>query len=408
MAAGPILDSSHGATAVDVVPPFGMLCVGWHTATERIRAIDALTGRIGWEAPASIVVEPTDRAIAIAGGRVYVAHDHRLTALDPFTGAVIWQVALESEVQTGFGRVCLADPYWGSSPGVLVVQLVDDRCVALDRTNGLVRWWLPDAKGLGPRSVPGGVLLCAVRDERLQLLFIDPLRGPEPVCTIPSPFARVRLHGRNVVLGARDIDSYGNPGIAVVEMPSGRVLLRCQAPFDDHRGPPVIAGPYVWSADLVRFAGSPAGPVASPDVVPGYCIERLDATASTLIGLFDTVTGDSGLRLVGFDPCTLAVRYTTTTDLGQRPELSEDATNVAVVGSMVAVAGRRTDRQGQHSVVLTVLHGDRGEVVWSHMVPGRVENLEPKGNVFVLRTDRRTFVFQPDRPQPVGCFPLEV
>lgn len=402
-----LLDSSHYTTAIRIEPPFGMLCIGWHGASGRIRAVDAFTRRVGWEAPPSVVVEPTARAIAIAGGRAYVAHENTLSALDLATGTLGWQVQLDADVQVGFGRPCIADPYPRTSPGILVVQLTDEQHVGLDRATGALRWTLPEAKDFGPFAVAGGVIVVAKFGDRLQLLFLDPLRGPEPVCAIPSPFAQFRLHGRNVLLGAADIDSYGNAGVAVVEMPTGRVLLRAPAPFDDHRGPPVLAGSYVWSADLIRFAGSPNGPVAPPEIIPGHNIDRLESTGTTLIGLFDTVRGTSRLRLAGFDPRTLAVRYATGVDLGARPTLANDASNLAALGPLVAVAGRREGDAEQDLVVLTVVHGDTGQLVWSRTVPGRIERLDAAGNVFVLRTDRQTLAFRPDHPEPVGTFPFE-
>jgi hypothetical protein len=400
-----LLDSSHLATAIHLDPVLGMVCVGVHGASGRVRAVDGFSRRVGWEAPPDVTAEPFSRAIAIGGGRAYVADGQRLTGLDLRTGVPVVRASLPAAVQTSLGRVCLADPYLPGAPGVVVVQLEDERYLAIDRFTGAHLWTLPDARDYGPLPAYGGVMAGVERDGQLALLFLDPRRGPTPVCVLPSAFALSRHYGPNVVVASPDIDGQGNAGVAVVEMPTGRLLLRELAPVDHRTGRPVIAGPYVYSADLLTLAASPRGPRPPADLLKGFGITRLEATAQTLAVLFTQLSGAGLLRLAGYDPATLAPRYYATAELGRTPALDEGRSCLACTGGLLMVAGLGTDDGA--TLALTTLSGDDGRVLASAREPGRLESLEAEGPFFRLRTDARTVVYRAGHAQPVGVFPFD-
>jgi hypothetical protein len=392
-----LLDSDHGNTAIAVDAFVGMPCVGFHHASNRLRAIDAITNRVLWEAPPEVQPSETTMPAVISGGRVYAVNDTQLWALDLYSGRLIFRTTLESAVQCGFGKPNLWDPNHPSVPGAMVVQTVQDQYLGIERGYGSVLWTLPDAKDLGPVAIPGGVAVCAIDGTQLSTLFIDPNRGPVPVYRIASSEVRLRTASRNVLCGAEDIDASGTSGVAVVEMPTGRVLLQASAPFDNKRGAPVACGRYVYSADLFRVAATPMGPSADGELVKGYAIERLEATYAIVVALLGELSGSHKFKLVGLDPSSLRVWYTIDADLGSGTRTQDDFEPIASLGPFIAVAGRR----GERETVFTVLHADTGRLGWQHIAQGSPESVRAEGPYFVLKTSRQTLLYRPDLPTPV-------
>jgi hypothetical protein len=398
-----LLSSDHASTTIEVDPYLGMLCIGLHGASQRVRAIDQLSQRVLWEAPAEIQVSDTGKCVTICGGRAYIVNDTAVWAVDLYSGRMIFRTMLESGVQCGFGQPNLWDSCHPSSPGTLVVQTVQDQYVGLERGFGSTLWKIEDAKDMGPVAVPGGVVICAFDGTQLSTMLIDPSRGPSPLFKLPSSEVKVRSAGHNVLFGAHELDADASTaGVAVVQMPTGRVLLHANAPFDIKRGAPVACGRFVYSADLFRLAASPMGPSAEGELVPGYAIERLEATYAIVVALLGEMSGAHKYKLVGLDPNTLKVWYTIETDLGCGSRTQEDVEPLAALGPFVAIAGRH----GENETIFTVIHADTGRVGWQHVAKGSPERVSGEGNYFVLRTTRQTLLYRPDLPQqaPVAVF----
>jgi len=392
-----LLDSDHAHTAIAVDPFVGMPCVGLHRASNRLRAIDALTHRILWEAPPEVQVSDVGIPAVICGGRVYAVNDTALWALDLYSGRLIFRTKLVSAVQCGFGKPNLWDPNHPSVPGALAVQTVQDQYIGIERGYGRTLWELPNAKDLGPIPIPGGIAICALDAGQLHTMLIDPNRGPAPLFRIASSEVRLRSAGRNVLLGAEDVDATGTSAIAVVEMPSGRVLLQASAPFDTKRGAPVACGRFVYSADLFRLAATPMGPSIDGEIIKGYAIERLEATYAIVVALLCELSGESSYKLVGLDPATLRTWYTIDAELGSGTRTRDDVEPIASLGPFVAIAGRK----GERETVITVLHADTGRLGWQHIAQGSPESVRAEGPYFVLKTTRQTLLYRPDLPSPV-------
>jgi hypothetical protein len=392
-----LLDSDHTSTAIAVDAFVGMPCVGYHKASARVRAIDALTNRVLWEAPHDVQVSETGKSVTLCAGRAYVVNDTALWAIDLYSGRLIFRTMLESAVQCGFGKPNLWDPNHPSVPGTLAVQTVQDQYVGVERGYGSTLWTLADAKDMGPVPVPGGVAVCAFDGQQLSTMLIDPNRGPAAVFRIGSSETKLRTAGRNVLLGAQDIDSEGSAGIAVVEMPTGRVLLQAAAPFDTKRGAPVACGRFVYSADLFRLAATPMGPSIEGEIVAGYALERLEATYAIVVALLGEMSGEHKLKLVGLDPNTLRTWYTIDADLGTGTRTRDEYEPIASLGPFVAVAGHK----GERETVFTVIHADTGRVGWQHVAMGSPESVRADGPYFVLETTRQTLLYRPDLPSPV-------
>ncbi len=392
-----LLDSDHASTAIAVDPFVGMPCVGLHHASNRVRAIDALTNRILWEAPPEVQVSETGIPAVICGGRAYVVNDTAVWALDLYSGRMIFRTALESAVQCGFGKPNLWDPNHPSVPGTFAVQTIQDQYIGVERGYGSTLWKLSDAKDLGPVPVPGGLAVCAFDGTQLSTMLIDPNRGPSPVFRVASSEVRLRTAARNVLVGAEDIDGSGSGGVAVVEMPTGRVLLHASAPFDAKRGAPVACGRFVYSADLFRLAATPMGPSIDGEIIKGYAIERLEATYAIVVALLGELSGEHTFKLVGLDPSTLRTWYTIDADLGCGSRTQGDVEPLASLGPFVAVAGRK----GERETVFTVIHADTGRVGWQHIAQGSPESVRADGPYFVLTTSRQTLLYRPDLPTPV-------
>jgi hypothetical protein len=392
-----LLDSDHQSTAIAVDPYLGMVCVGLHHASNRVRAIDAIANRALWEAPAEVQVPESTRSAVVCGGRAYLVNDTSVWAIDLYSGRMIFRAQLDSAVQCGFGAPNLWDPCHPSLPGNLVVQTVQDQYVGLERGFGTAVWTLPDAKDLGPIPVPGGVAVCAFDGEQLCTMLIDPNRGAFPVYRIGSSEVKLRAAERNVLLGAEDIDAQGGSGVAVIEMPTGRVLLQASAPFSAKRGAPVACGRYVYSTDLFRLAATPMGPSVEGELVAGYAIERLEATPAIVVALLAAMGGEPTLKLVGLDPNTLRVWYTIDADLGVGTRIRDDYQPIASLGPFVAVAGHR----GERETVLTILHADTGRVGWQHIAQGAPVSVRAQGRFFLLETTSQSVLYRPDLPHPV-------
>lgn len=397
-----LLDSDHANTAIAVDSFVGMPCVGYHHASNRLRAIDALTNRVLWEAPAEVQPTESTTPAVICGGRVYAVNDTQMWALDLYSGRLIFRTMLESGVQCGFGKPNLWDANHPSVPGVMAVQTVQDQYVGVERGYGSTMWKLEHAKDLGPIPVPGGIAVCALDGDQLSTMLIDPNRGPSPLFRVASSETRMRTAGRNVLIGAEDIDATSTAGIAVVEMPTGRVLLQASAPFDSKRGAPVACGRFVYSADLFRLAATPMGPSTDGELVPGFAIERIDATYAIVVALLAELNGGHAFKLVGLDPATLRVWYTIDVDLGSGTRTRDDVEPLASLGPFVAVAGRK----GERETVLTIIHADTGRVGWQHVAQGSPESVRAEGPYFVLKTTRQTLLYRPDlaNPVPVASF----
>lgn len=397
-----LLDAPLARTLVHVDPHLGVLCVGVHGPSGRVRAVDAAAKRVLWEASASVTASPVGNAMSLADGRIYAADESTLFALDAYTGTPLWGVQLPEAVQTAYGRLSVADPYPRHYPGRVVVQTVNDNYVALDRMTGMVVWTVGGAQGYGPVATAGGVILGVRRDREQHLDFVDPVRGPYALCSLPSTFVLLRQYGGMVAVGAADIDGQANPGVALVDMPFGSLRFAATAPFDEKRGRPVVVGPYVWSLDALRFAGSPRGPSAGCDMIPGFLVQRLEGTAYTLVALLTESAGDGRQMLAGFDPNTMAPRFRTEPRFGLMPQLAEGMSNLAASGAYVAIAGRLPEKDGKAQVGLAVLYGDTGQLLWWTEVPGALESLEATGPYFRVRTTEQIAVFRPDVKEPLA------
>lgn len=397
-----LLSSDHSSTTIVVDPYVGMLCIGLHGASQRVRAIDNLTQRVLWEAAPEVQVSDTGRCVTVCGGRAYIVNDTALWAVDLYSGRLIFRTMLESGIQCAFGQPNVWDACHPSSPGTLVAQTLQDQYVGIERGYGSTLWKIEDAKDMGPVPVPGGVVISAFDGTQLSTMIIDPTRGPSPLFKLPSSDVRVRTAGRNVLMGAQELEADSASGVAVVEMPTGRVLLQANAPFDAKRGAPVACGRFVYSADLFRLAATPMGPSVEGELVSGYAIERLEATYSIVVALLGEMSGAHRYKLVGLDPNTLKVWYTIDADLGAGSRTQDDVEPLAALGPFVAVAGRR----GENETVFTVIHADTGRVGWQHIAKGSPEKVTGEGNYFVLRTTRQTLLYRPDLPQqtPVSVF----
>jgi len=118
---------------------------GADVAAHAVGTVDALTGKPGWR-----YVSPTQAQIytpAVAGDRAYVVgHDRLLVALDATTGAVVWSIERQSEIE--------------ALPAVVgnVVYIVGNGgpVEAIDATTGAPLWSVP-IKGvpLAPTVVDG-------------------------------------------------------------------------------------------------------------------------------------------------------------------------------------------------------------------------------------------------------------
>jgi hypothetical protein len=392
-----LLDSDHQSTAIAVDPYLGMVCVGLHHASGRVRAIDAIGNRVLWEAPAEVQVPDMGKSAVLCGGRAYLVNDTSVWAMDLYSGRLIFRAQLDSAVQCSFGHPNLWDPCHPSLPGNLLVQTVQDQYVGIDRGFGRTVWTLPDAKDLGPVPVPGGAAVCAFDGEQLSTMLIDPNRGGFPVYRVGSSEVRMRSVERNVLLGAEDIDAQGGSGVAVVEMPTGRVLLQANAPFSVKRGAPVACGRFVYSTDLFRLAATPMGPSVEGELLPGYAIARLEATPVLVVALLAAMAAEPTLKLVGLDPNTLRPWYTIDADLGVGTRIRDEYEPIASLGPFVAVAGHR----GERETVLTILHADTGRVGWQHIAQGAPVSVRAHGRFFLLETTRQTVLYRPDQPHPV-------
>ncbi|MDP3277732.1 MAG: hypothetical protein Q8Q09_21290 [Deltaproteobacteria bacterium] len=398
-----LLDSEHASTAIAVDAFVGMPCVGYHQASQRVRAVDALGKRVLWEAPAEVQVSEVGKSVVLCGGRAYVINDTQLWALDLYTGRTIFARTLESAVQCGFGQPNLWDACHPSMPGNLLVQTISDDYLGLERGFGHTVWTMPDAKDLGPIPVPGGAMITAFDGQELRTMLIDPTRGGFSLFALTASEIRVRAAGRNVLIGTEDIDEQGRSGIAVVEMPVGRVLLQTSAPFDPKRGPPVACGRFVYSADLFRLAASPMGPSVEAELIKGYAIDRLEATHAIVVALMGSLDGEHKLKLVGLDPNTLSVWYTIDQDLGRGARAQEGYEPMASLGPFVCVLGHRGDTES----VVTVLHADTGRVGWQHVAMGTPQTVRSEGPYFVVTTSKQTLIYRPElpTPAPVASFP---
>jgi len=306
----------------------GLLAIGAQLLGQRgfyVRAVDARTSSIRWEAlhDAPFTTSPEPRSVCARSGRIYVAHEQRLAALDGPSGRVLWQARLSARIGCDVDGAAVvgdeADLREVSS--VVVVATEDDTLTAFDRETGAVLWRRA-AKG-APHSDES---ILIVKETAVQFALVRARDG-----------AAQRLAARNAVPAAGGVlmavENRGaeqdQDGVAFLDGPTGTerwfvpvewvdfdpgvafVAGELLVPVQSNSGHVLLplgpSGPAPKKGFLARLFGGNPATRALP--WPKHLLESIWALGDTLLVDARSTEGEGERRVALLDPRTLAVRY---------------------------------------------------------------------------------------------------
>jgi outer membrane protein assembly factor BamB len=263
-------------------PRAGLLFVAGDDGT--VTALSTAAGRTAWSATLDAPIRATP---TLAGGRLYVATDRSLFALDPARGTTIWRAGIGEPL---VHRLPLNDPNsnWANYAsaavvrGGLVVLGSNDGCVyAFGVAAGARRWRTCVGQLVtGTPAIAGNLVFFGAFDGRAYALSLTTgaerwrhdTHGPIPRDAV--------VVGRDVLFGSRSYD------LVALDRASGRPAWTRYFWFSWVDSPPVLDNGtlYVGSSDslAVRALAPATGRVLWQTAVPGWTWPRVAPGANAV------------------------------------------------------------------------------------------------------------------------------
>jgi outer membrane protein assembly factor BamB len=326
-AARPFASTSSPVAVVDGAG--GILIVGAqveHGRGWRLRALDARTRALRWEAidGAHFQTCPSWRTLVGRGGRVYLAHEGRLVAIEALSGVVAWEASLPDRIETRCERAPRAGDtteIYDAGPSVMV-QTEDDVLHAFDRATGRLRW-----RRTCDRTVRADGELIVIEDGDGSVTFVRAADGAEIATFAAGDHGDPALVPGGVVMTAENQGEREEDGVVFVEPGGARRW------FAAIEGVNLSPGVVAAGAELYAVVGSNTGdalvalsrdgglpkrgffarlfgggaPVRRPQPWPKHLVEAMWTCGDALV--VDAHSFEGEKRIAIFDARTLALRH---------------------------------------------------------------------------------------------------
>lgn len=268
--AGPSLFASTASVVVVEDGAGGLVAVGaqvggdgrWH-----VRGVDPGSRQVRWEAMHGSHFQtcPEVRSMCGRGGRIYVAHQGVLTAIDGPTGRGLWQARLSARIAVDVDGAALAGDETDlrevltAHGGVVVVKTEDDALSAFDRDSGQALW---QRRCEGHPQTDGRALFVCAEWHQYELL--DPRSG-QAVARFEASDG-VLVPGA-LVLAVSDRGPDDQDGVALVDLATGQERWFVAAESVDlDQGVAIVGGEVL--VPINGSAGTEILPVAPTGAAP--------------------------------------------------------------------------------------------------------------------------------------------
>jgi outer membrane protein assembly factor BamB len=395
------------------------LAIGAQVSREHgwwLRAVDVATGAVRWDALAGshFRTSPGREAICARSGRIYLAHEGQLVAIDAERGDVRWRTPLGERLASDIDRVPAQgdelELYELGAPGervVLVARTRDERLVALDRDAGHALW---SRTGAG-RSDPAAGAVLVRSDQGIEL--VRPRDGVRQAFFPRGGFDDAWPVAGLVVMKADDYGDAEQSGVLFVDPSDGHAISFHPAEDADLSTPPVELGGKVLvrvssnSGDSLlaiepgRAAAKPGlfarlfgGGKAAMRALP-WKQHSVDALHVVGDALFVEAGSFEGVRRVAvLDGATLAVRH----DSGPLPDGHTPGIRPGVVCAYSACREHGTPHE------LRAVAPATGQIAWTRQLPD-LQEVAYAGDVIALWSDGRAELVDPVSGRTRGGLP---